>query len=109
MNNGFPNYLADKRIKLMINNNNKINDKSYVTQNNYDHINLFYCNQMHPKFKLDKKILKNTIHRYISPTDNDNKIRFIIYYKKFKTLNIVFKNNSFRPTKIMEKNQYYFN
>ena len=31
-NNGFPNYLVDEQIKIMINNKNKINDKSYVTQ-----------------------------------------------------------------------------
>ena len=34
LNNGFPNCLVDKQIKLMINNMNKINDKSYITQNN---------------------------------------------------------------------------
>ena len=43
---------------------------------------------------------KNT-QRY--NTDNNNKISFIIYYKKFKTLNLVVNNNSFPPTKIMEK------
>ena len=26
-----------------------------VTQNNYNPINLFYCNQMHPNFRLDEK------------------------------------------------------
>ena len=50
INSGFPNYLIDEQIKLMFNNKNKINDKSYVNQNNY--INLFYCYQMHPKFRL---------------------------------------------------------
>ena len=65
-NNGFPNYFVDKQIKLMIKNWNKIT-KSYVTQNNYNHINLWYCNQTHPNFKLDEKILKNLIRRYTSP------------------------------------------
>ena len=88
-NNGFPNYLIDEQIKLMINNTNKINDKNYVTHNNYNHINLFYCNQVHLNFKLDEKILKNIIHRYPSPIDNNNRIRFIIYNKKFKTFNLV--------------------
>ena len=63
INNGFPNYLVDKQIKLMIDNKNKINDKIYVTQNNYNHINSLYCNQMHPNFRFDEKILKNIIHR----------------------------------------------
>ena len=82
INNGFPNYFVDEQIKLMINNKNKINDKSYVTQSNDNRINLFYCNQMHPNFRFDEKILKNIIHSYIPPTDN--KIRFIIYCKKKK-------------------------
>ena len=34
----------------MINYKIRINDKGYVTQNNYNYINLFYCNQMHPNF-----------------------------------------------------------
>ena len=38
--------------------NNEIDDKYYVTQNNYNRNNLFYCDQMHPNFRLDEKILK---------------------------------------------------
>ena len=34
INNRFPNYFVEKQIKLTINDKNKINDKSYVTQNN---------------------------------------------------------------------------
>ena len=37
----------------MINNKNKINDKSYMTQNICNYINLSYRNQMHPNFTLD--------------------------------------------------------
>ena len=66
----------------MINNKHEINNESYVTQNNYAHINLFYCNQMHLNFRLDEKILKNILNKYISPTDNNNKMRFIIFYTK---------------------------
>ena len=40
INSGFLNYLEDEQFKLMINNKNKTNNKSYVTQNNYNHINL---------------------------------------------------------------------
>ena len=65
INNRFLSYLIDEQMKLMINNKNKINDKSYITQNNYNHIDLFHCNHMHPNFRLDEKILKNIIHRYI--------------------------------------------
>ena len=43
-----------------------MNNKSYVRQNNYNHIYSFHCNQMHPNFRLDEKILKNIVHIYIS-------------------------------------------
>ena len=43
------------------------------------------------------------MHRYIFPTDNNNKIRFIIYNKILKALNSVVNNNSFPLTKLMEK------
>ena len=55
INNGFPNILGDKQIKQTINYKNEINNKIYVIQNNYNHINWFYCNQMHPNFRLDEK------------------------------------------------------
>ena len=55
----------------------------YLHPNRHNNINLFYCNQMHPNLSLDEKKIKNIIHRYRSLTDNKNRIRFIIYYKKF--------------------------
>ena len=48
------------------------------------------------------KKYSKTKYIYISPTDKNNKIRFIIYNKKFKAFSLVF-NNSFPPTKILEK------
>ena len=39
-----------------------------VTQNNYNHVNSFCCNQMHLDFRLDEKIHKNIIQKYVSPT-----------------------------------------
>ena len=39
----------------------------FVTENNYNHNNLFCCNQMHPIFRFDEKILTNIVHRYIYP------------------------------------------
>ena len=71
-------------------------------------INLFYCNQTHPNFRLDEKILIKIIHIYIPTDNNNNKIEFIIYYKKFKTSNLVVNNNSFPPTKIIEKKPMLF-
>ena len=62
---------------------------------------------MHPIFWFNEKILKNAMH--ISLIDHNNKIRFIIYYKKSKTLDLVVNNNYFPPTKIMEKIMLFIN
>ena len=45
-------------------------------------------------FKLDEDILKTLILRNIFPTDPNEKIKLIIYYKKFKTSNLVISSNS---------------
>ena len=41
INTRFPNYFVDEQIQLMIDDKNKINDKSYVAQNKYNHLICF--------------------------------------------------------------------
>ena len=55
---------------------------------------IFYRNQMHYNYKSDEKILKTLIHKNILPTDPNKKIKLVIYYNKFKTSNLVIRNNS---------------
>ena len=49
---------------------------------------------MYYNYKSDEKILKTLIHRNILPTDPNKKIKLIIYHNKFKTSNLLIKNNS---------------
>ena len=49
---------------------------------------------MHYNYKSDEKILKTLIHKNILPTDPNKKIKLVIYYNKFKTSNLVIRNNS---------------
>ena len=49
---------------------------------------------MHYNYTSDEKILKTLIHRNILPTDPNKKIKLIVYYSKFKTSNLVIRNNS---------------
>ena len=54
---------------------------------------LFYRKQIHYNYKSAEKILKTLIQRNILPTDpNKNKTK-LIYHNKFKTSNLVIKNN----------------
>ena len=43
------------------------------------------------------------IHRNILPTDPNKKIKLIIYYNKFKTSNLVIKNNSSSSIRALQK------
>ena len=78
----------------MIKNVNHQNKHCTTLPSQQTYIKLFYHNQMHYNYKSDEKILKTLIHRNIHPTDPNKKIKLIIYDNKFKTSNLVIKNNS---------------
>ena len=105
INDGFPNYFVDEQIKRMIKNVNQQNIHYTSSQQRY--IKLFYCNQMHYNYKSDEKILKTLIQRNILPTDPNKKIKLIIYYKKFKTSNLVIKKISHLRLVFWKKQQRY--
>ena len=48
-------------------------------------------------------ILKTLIHKNILPTDPNKKIKLIIYYNKFKTSNLVIRNNSSPSIGVLQK------
>ena len=95
VNNNFPNKLINQQIKqyhhnIYKNSNNNNND-------NTNRINLCYNNQMHKNYKLDKQVITNIIHRHIKPTDHQKWMKRIVYYAKFKTSNLIIKNNTNSP------------
>ena len=51
----------------------------------------------------DEKIMKTLIHKNILPTDPNKKIKLIIYYNKFKTSNMVIRNNSSPSIGVLQK------
>ena len=65
--------------------------------------NFFYRNQMHYNYKSDEKIWKTLIHKNILPTDPNKKIKLFIYYNKFKTSNLVIRNNSSPSIGVLQK------
>ena len=67
------------------------------------YIKLFYRNQMHYNYKSDEKILKTLIHKNILSTVPNKKIKLIIYYNKFKTSNLVIRNNSSPTIGVLQK------
>ena len=49
---------------------------------------------MHYNYKLDEQAITNVIKRHIKPIKKQKQIKFIIYYTKFKTSNLIVKNNT---------------
>ena len=72
-------------------------------------VRLFYRNQMHYYYKSDEKICKTLIHKNILPTDPNKKIKLVIYYNKFKTSNLVIRNNFLYPSiGVLQKNNVIY-
>ena len=87
----------------MIKNVNQQNKHSTTPSGQQTYIKLFYRNQMHYNYKSDENILKTLILRNVLPTDPNKKIKLIIYYNKFKTSNLVIRNNSFPLVGVLQK------
>ena len=86
----------------MIKNVNQQNKHCTTPPSQQSYIKLFYRNQMHYNYKSDEKILKILIPRNIFLTDPNKKIKLIIHYK-FKTSNLVIKNNSSSSIGVLQK------
>ena len=87
----------------MIKNVDQQNKHCTTPPSQQTYIKFFYHNQMHNNYKSDEKIFKTLIHRNILPTDPNKEIKLIIYYNKFKTSNLVIKNNSPPSIGVLQK------
>ena len=75
---------------------------SNTTNNNTNTINLYYQNQMHNNYKSDEQIITNIIKRNTEIEQLEH-IKLIIYYTKFKTSNLVVKNNANSPKTLLNQ------
>ena len=48
---------------------------------------------MHNNYKLDEQAITNILKRHIKPIEKQKQIK-LIYYTKFKTSNLIIKNNT---------------
>ena len=88
----------------MIKNFNQQNKQCITPSSQQTYIKLFYRKQSRYNYKSDEKILKTLIHKNILTTDpNKKKKKLIIYYNKFKTLNLVIRNNSSLSIGVLQK------
>ena len=66
-------------------------------------IPLFYHNQMHSNYTIDERVLKSIVMNKIKCTQDNTKIKLIIYYRNKKTCNLVMKNNCLPSTPESDK------
>ena len=79
--------------------NNSLINLNNLTDNNLNHkqsINLYCKNQFHSIYKINEQILKNLIHKLTCQ-------KRLIYYKKFKTSNLIISYNSCPPTRLLHR------
>ena len=106
VNNGFPNYVVDRQIKLALSAlppnlntsaHNDSNNNESQNRGNSNRIDIFYCGQYHPNYKIDETILRDIVYQNIIPVNPDSEMNFVIYYRKFKTHNLLIKNSPDAP------------
>ena len=49
---------------------------------------------MHSNYKLDEQAITNIIKWHIKPIEKQKQMKLIIYFSKFKTSNLIVKNNT---------------
>ncbi|ESN91290.1 hypothetical protein HELRODRAFT_165294 [Helobdella robusta] len=88
-----------------VNDNNTINDNLVIansihnnnnnSNNNTDSakLTLFYRNLMSSSYKEDKYIIRKIIKKGVHPVDSNEKINLLIYYKNFKSQQLLIKNS----------------
>ena len=104
INNGFPNYIVDTEFKQLI---NKLEHSIDNILNHKQSINLYYKKHFHSNYMIDEHIFKKKLSKNVHPNDPTKKIRFVIYYNKFKTSNLIKSNNTSPSTKLIERKALY--
>ena len=87
VNNGFPNRLVDEQISVFLH-----NFSTNPSQPDKKSIDLYYRNQFHQSYRQDESVIKDILKKCISPVDLEFTIKLIVYYKKFKTANLIIRN-----------------
>ena len=101
VNNGYSNNEIQEATKRKL--NNFLQQRNQNAENETNKITLYYRNYMSSAHEMDEKVIKDIIKRGISPTDSNKNIDLCIYYRNFKTSNLVMKNNLCAKTRPLDK------
>ena len=95
-----------RNIRTNHNNNNDINNQynyNNIHTNDQNKIIFYYKNNFSPTYKKDERILKQIIHKNVTPTNPINKIVLRIYYTNYRSSQMIMKNNCNPPTTNLQK------
>ena len=90
VNNGHSSDEIQRCINKQMRN---FNETPLPSGNSRPPIKLYYRNFMSTAYKADERILKSIVERGVTPTDENDSIKLVIFYKNKKTSNLVMKNN----------------
>ena len=69
---------------------------------------MFYKKQMHERYKIDERVIKEIVQNNTKCNDSNKKLKLIFYYKNNKTSNLVMRNNLNQPLEpLQQKNIIY--
>ena len=97
INNNNANNVIISNININNDNNANNNDNNNTNNNhinaNTNKIILFYRNVMNSAYKVDEEILTKIIKKHVKPVDNSTTIRLLIFYKNFRSKQLLIKNS----------------
>ena len=90
VNNGYPNSDINAAINRTIDKWNQRQEDNKSSKNN---IKLYYRSYMSSSYKTDERVIKDIVYNNVKPTNPDQEIQLVIYYKNTKTSHLLIKNN----------------
>ena len=96
VNNNFTLTDIDNQIRRQLHKHFLPTDTS--TPQTRNNIKLFYRNTMSSAYKADEKAVRDIVYRNCIPSDPEDSLKLIIYYKSPKTSSLVMNNNLSKDT-----------
>ena len=98
-NNNYPMKMIDTCINNFLNKNTdqRINEEPKTK------LTIYLENQMNNQYLKDEKVIKDIIKTNVKPTESNEELELIIYYKNLKTKNLIMKNDMTRTSDILSK------
>ena len=103
-NNNFPITIIDKTLKQFL--NKKVPNKQPSPSSSY--LTLYFQGQMCKNYKVEEKQLSSIIDKNVKPTNEDDKLKLIVYYKTRKLRELFIRNKPISPKTIANRHHVVY-